>query len=103
MINCSMSTKCSQFYAQDCVYMGHDMRKPVLGNGGGGLCFANSKGADQPAHPRSLISTFVINLLKSISCLCFKQNFNSLASLCKWVGWFEQDLVRNTEDRFSHE
>ena len=28
--------------------------------------FANNKGADQPAHARSLISTFVICLLKSI-------------------------------------
>ena len=28
--------------------------------------FANNKGADQPAHLRSLISTFVIHLLESI-------------------------------------
>ena len=28
--------------------------------------FANNKGADQPAHPRSLISAFVICVLKSI-------------------------------------
>ena len=28
--------------------------------------FANNKGADQPAHMRSLISTFVIHLLESI-------------------------------------
>ena len=28
--------------------------------------FANKKGADQPAHPRSLISAFVIRFLKSI-------------------------------------
>ena len=28
--------------------------------------FANIKGADQPAHPRSLISAFVIRLLESI-------------------------------------
>ena len=28
--------------------------------------FANNKGADQPVHPRSLISTFVIRLLESI-------------------------------------
>ena len=28
--------------------------------------FANNKGADQPARPRSLISAFVIRLLKSI-------------------------------------
>ena len=28
--------------------------------------FANNKGGDQPARPRSLISTFVIRLLESI-------------------------------------
>ena len=28
--------------------------------------FANNKGADQPAHPRSLISTFFILWLESI-------------------------------------
>ena len=28
--------------------------------------FANNKGADQPAHTRSLISTFVIGYLESI-------------------------------------
>ena len=28
--------------------------------------FVNNKGADQPAHPRSLISAFVIYLLESI-------------------------------------
>ena len=28
--------------------------------------FANNKGADQPAHPGSLISVFVIHFLKSI-------------------------------------
>ena len=27
--------------------------------------FANNTGADQPAHPRSLISTFVIRVLES--------------------------------------
>ena len=32
--------------------------------GGGGV--ANNKGADQPAHPRRLISAFVIRLLSSI-------------------------------------
>ena len=30
--------------------------------------FANNKGADQPAHPRRLISAFVIRCLESISC-----------------------------------
>ena len=28
--------------------------------------YANNKGADQPAHPRSLISTFVVGYLDSI-------------------------------------
>ena len=30
--------------------------------------FANNKGADQPAHPRSLISAFVIHFLESTIC-----------------------------------
>ena len=29
---------------------------------------ANNTGADQPAHPRSLISAFVIRFLESITC-----------------------------------
>ena len=28
--------------------------------------YANNKGADQPAHPRSLISTFVVRCLDSV-------------------------------------
>ena len=30
--------------------------------------FANNTGTDQPAHPRSLISAFVIRFLESIIC-----------------------------------
>ena len=30
------------------------------------MTYANNKGADQPAHPRSLISTFVVRCLDSI-------------------------------------
>ena len=37
-------------------------RKPVFGG------FANNTGADQPAHPRILISTFVIHFLENIIC-----------------------------------
>ena len=34
--------------------------------------YANNKGADQPAHPRSLISAFVVRLISisDISSLC---------------------------------
>ena len=35
------------------------MRKPALP-------YANNKGADQPAHPRSLISAFVVRCLDNI-------------------------------------
>ena len=43
-------------------YMSHVMRKPVL------PC-ANNKGSDQPAHPHSLISAFVVRCLDSIISL----------------------------------
>ena len=43
-------------------HLGLDARKPVFGG------VANNTGADQPAHPRSLISAFVIRYLESIIC-----------------------------------
>ena len=46
------------------------MRKPV---------YANNKGADQPAHPRSLISTFVVRCLDSIMPLV---SIFEISSLC---------------------
>ena len=44
-----------------CTIMGRDARKPVFG-------FANNTGADQPAHPRNLISAFVIHFLEITIC-----------------------------------
>ena len=38
------------------------MRKPAL-------LYANNKGADQPAHPCSLISAFVVRCMDSIMCI----------------------------------
>ena len=35
------------------------------------MSYANNKGADQPAHPRSLISAFVVRWLDSIISLDF--------------------------------
>ena len=46
-----------------------------------GLClrgFTNNKGADQPAHPRNLISAFVLRSLESI----ISKLAPILASLC---------------------
>ena len=57
--------------------MGINARKPVF------VGFVNNLGADQPVHPRSLISASVIQLLESIiSKLATRQNFKFLASLC---------------------
>ena len=42
--------------------MGRNARKPAFGG------FANNTGADQPAHPRNLISAFVIRFSESIIC-----------------------------------
>ena len=64
--------------------------------------YANNKGADQSAHLRSL-SAFVVSCLDSkynTSSFCF-WNFELLASVCSWAGWFESYLVANPKDRFS--
>ena len=39
--------------------------------------FVNNKGADQPAHPRSLISAFVIRLLESVISRLATSQFSS--------------------------
>ena len=40
--------------------------------------YAKNKGGDQPAHPRSLISTFVVRCLYSIISLVSKSEISSL-------------------------
>ena len=66
------------------------------------LLRANNKGTDQPAHPCRLVSAFVIRFLQSrIFPLGSCHHLNILGSFCSLAGWFEYDLVRNPEDRFS--
>ena len=68
------------------------------------LPYVNNKGADQPAHPRSLISAFVICCSDCINiCSFYMQNLKPLANLCSWVDRFESYLVANPEDRFSRD
>ena len=63
--------------------------------------FANNKGADQPAHPGSLISAFLYRLSKSIiSKFATNEISVFLASLCSPGDWFEIGIVGNLEDRF---
>ena len=59
------------------------------------MSYANNKGADQPAHPRSLISAFVVRCLDSIISLDSKAEISRLwlasvaaqAGLC--LAWSE--------------
>ena len=64
--------------------------------------YANNKGADQPAHPRSLISTFVVHCPDSISSF-YIDNFMTLASFFSWADRFESYLVENPKDSFSRD
>ena len=65
-----------ELYAAVLIQMSRVMRKRVLSH-------ANNKGADQPAHPRSLFNAFVVHCLDSIISLRFySQNFKTLASFC---------------------
>ena len=65
--------------------------------------YVNNKGTDQPAHPHSLISAFVVPFLDSTIPVLAKSDFNTQASLCCWAGQFESYLIANPEDRFSHD
>ena len=79
-------------------YMGLYARKPVFGGQ-----FTSNTGADQPAHPRSLISAFVIRFFESIVRNLATGEISFLASLCSWGDWFLSCLVRNPEDRVSRD
>ena len=63
--------------------------------------YANNNGADQSAHPNSLISAFVVRCLDSSAY--YSRNFKTLASFCGCAGGFESSKVTNPEDRFSRD
>ena len=68
------------------------------------MSYANNKGADQPAHPRSLISAFVVRCLDSVMSLLSVTKISSLmlASVADQASlsltWSEIP-----EDTFSHD
>ena len=68
------------------------------------MSYANNKGADQPAHPRSLISAFVVRCLDSVMSLVSATKISSLmlASVAEQASlsliWSE-----TPESRFSHD
>ena len=57
------------------------------------MAYANNKDADQPAHPCSLISAFIVRCLDSLIPILAISGFKSLASFCSWTDRFEFCLV----------
>ena len=56
------------------------------------MSYVNNKGADQPAHPRSVISAFAFRCLDSVMSLV---SVTKISSFCSRAGQFESDLVGN--------
>ena len=70
-INCVKWSTMDALIDQSCVEMQTHLLLLLYGPRRKKTClrgFANNKGADEPAHPRSLISTFVIRFLEN--CIC---------------------------------
>ena len=65
---------------------------------------ANNKGADQSAHPRSLISTFFVRCLDSIICILAISKVSRfyLASVAEYAG-LNLTWSKSPEDTFSHD
>ena len=60
------------------------------------MSYANNKGTDQPVHPRSLISAFVVHCLDSIISLDSIAKISRLASYYGCTGRFVSGLVGNS-------
>ena len=59
--------------------------RALYGPGRAKMClmpYVNNKGADQPAHSRSLISTFVVRCLDSIMPVVSGSEISRLVSRC---------------------
>ena len=68
------------------------------------IAYANNKGADQPAHPRSLISAFVVRWLDSAMSLVSVTKIASLmlARVAELAG-LSLTRSQTPEDTFSHD
>ena len=79
------------------INMSRAMRKCVL-------CHANNKGADQPAHSRSLISAFVVRCLDSVMFLVSVIKISSIM-LAFVAEQASMSLIwsETPEDTFSHD
>ena len=68
------------------------------------MSYANNKGADQPVHPRSLISAFVVRCLDSVMSLVSVIKISSLmlVSVAELTG-LSLTCSETPEDTFSHD
>ena len=67
------------------------------------MSYANNKGADQPAHPRSLISTFIVRCLDMICILAISKVARfQLACVAEQAG-LNLTWSKIPEDTFSHD
>ena len=68
------------------------------------MSYANNKGADQPAHLRSLISAFIVHYLDSVISLVSVAKISSLmlASVAE-QGGLSLTWSETPEDTFSHD
>ena len=68
------------------------------------MLYANNKGADQPVHPRSLISAFAFRCLDSVMSLVSETKISSLmlASIAEQAS-LSLTWLETPEDRFSHD
>ena len=71
------------------------VRKPAF-------CICENKDADQLCVHAKLISAFVFATWIVQYLLFLNTNFKPLAIFCDYTARFVSDLVRNPEDRFSH-
>ena len=68
------------------------------------MSYANTKGADQPAHPRSLISAFVVRCLDNVMSQVSLTKISSLmqASVAEQAS-LSLTWLKTLEDIFSHD
>ena len=59
------------------------------------MSYANNKGADRPAYPRSLISAFIVRNLDRIISLDSIAEISRLVSFCGCAGQYVSGLVGN--------
>ena len=67
------------------------------------MLYANNKGADQPAHPHSLISAFIVRCLDSVMSLVSVTKISNLI-LASVIEQASLSLIwsETPEDTFSH-